>query len=215
MIQGLQGILWQSRRSLLVLCLALFVSACGSRVGGAEISQLESGERELFSIQPKYRGESQAEGGSVVYLNEAERARLKAIVRNGRFVDSSGALLDPDLENHPERGGFTTYVVDAKGTLYLSFDHKHGHFHHSSILAGAPVLAAGDMTIIAGELTEISNASGHYRPPPRSIDVLLKILRRLGVPLKEVKIERIGSDTEPSPATPPAASDSPNTPPIQ
>lgn len=158
-------------------------------------------EHELFPIYPQYAGESITEGGSVRYLSADERETLRARTRDGLFIDAAGAPLDPQLDQNPERGGFATYVIDPNEQLYLSFDHRHHHFHHSSILAGGPVLAAGDMTIIEGQLTKVSNASGHYRPPPRSLKVVRRVLERLGISTEEVEFERIGSDLQQGPTS--------------
>jgi hypothetical protein len=103
--------------------------------------------------------------------------------------------LDPSIEEKPNRDGFAIFVMDASGTIYVSFDHQQGSFHHSSLLAGAPVAAAGDMTILSGRLLAISNASGHYRPPPSSLVAVLARLKALGVDISGVKVTRITGST--------------------
>ena len=72
-------------------------------------------------------------------------------------------------------------MIDAQGQLWITFDQKYGRVHHSTLLAGAPVIAAGEMLIDTGELISISNESGHYRPPPSSLDVADRILALMGV----------------------------------
>lgn len=53
--------------------------------------------------------------------------------------------------------------------------------HHSSMVAGAPVAAAGTMRIRDGQLLSISNESGHYAPPPSSLQSVLARLGAMGV----------------------------------
>jgi hypothetical protein len=53
--------------------------------------------------------------------------------------------------------------------------------HHSSLVAGAAVAAAGEMTVKNGALLSVSNWSGHYAPRPSCLRVLLDKLEEMGV----------------------------------
>jgi hypothetical protein len=56
------------------------------------------------------------------------------------------------------------FIMDANGSFFASREHNMGDFHHSSLAAGAPVAAAGELEVIDGKLVTLSDKSGHYRP---------------------------------------------------
>ena len=168
----------------MIVIIALGVMSVGC--GGPPPSRYE-----LFPMIAKYKGE-QAGGGvythKIRYLTLAERAATKLRVVDGLLCDVAGVPLDAEVDEHPDRNGFAIYVMDGAGNIYYSFDHQQGSFHHSSLMAGEDVAAAGDMTILRGRLVEISNSSGHYRPPPRSMPQVVGRLKELGVDFEGVEI---------------------------
>ena len=103
--------------------------------------------------------------------------------------DHEGTPLDPELDK-PEnayRNGKAIFVIGLDQSIWVTFDHKYGEIHHSSLLAGAPVIAAGELVLSKGRLQSISNASGHYKPSPQSIDVALEIFSKLGLDISRVE----------------------------
>jgi len=48
------------------------------------------------------------------------------------------------------------------------------------------------MTVIDGDLLELSNSSGHYRPPSESLERVAARLTELGVDMAAVKVTRVG-----------------------
>ena len=190
MTEGLQNYRVKPRILRLVCCLSmgLFVLlACQS----ATISE--------YHILPSYQGEELGRTATVRYVTDpAERARMKLYVRDGLLTDLAGQRLDPLTDVHPSRDGLAIFVMDRQRDIYVSFDHQQNRFHHSSILAGKPVLAAGDMTILDGKLLEISNSSGHYRPPARSLKVVIDRLTELGVDMTSVKVMAIDGSAKTS-----------------
>ena len=159
----------------------------------------------VYSMLPQYEGEHLGADATIRYVDTPlERERMRLRVVDGRLVDADGEPLDPKVDTHPHRDGFAIFVMDQRRNIYVSFDHQQGRFHHSSLLAGAPVTAAGDMTILDGRLLAISNSSGHYRPGPECIDVVLAQLRTLGVAIDGIRISRIGADGQKRPYEPKA-----------
>jgi hypothetical protein len=66
--------------------------------------------------------------------------------------------------------------------------------HHSSLVAGAAVAAAGEMTVKNGALLSVSNWSGHYAPRPSCLRVLLDKLEEMGVSgLGHVQVHACGA----------------------
>ena len=64
-------------------------------------------------------------------------------------------------------------MLDQTNEILLTVDYEHNKFHHSSFVAGAPVIAAGEMIISRGRLIALTNHSGHYLPPPSCISYVM------------------------------------------
>ena len=62
-------------------------------------------------------------------------------------------------------------------------------FHHTSFLGGGPCLAAGQLIVQDGVLSELYLHSGHYRPTGQHLHHLLAHLRTLGVDLTTVSVD--------------------------
>jgi len=71
-----------------------------------------------------------------------------------------------------------------------------GRFHHSSLVAGAPVAGAGELYIDDGVLVGVTDESGHYQPPIELTAQVLRRLRDLGVDLSAVTLRLVGVEDE-------------------
>ena len=133
-------------------------------------------------------------GSTVRYLSEEERAELKLSTRGGRIFDAKGNLFDtagsPALESNTHRAIF---VMDEHGNFFASKSHFVGRFHHSSLLAGAPVAAAGEIEVRNGELIAISDRSGHYLPGRKFTDQAIAELQRCGVDTGRIRQDLIAT----------------------
>lgn len=65
---------------------------------------------------------------------------------------------------------------------------KKGVFFHSSYTSGGDVLCAGDISFSEGQLTSISNMSGHYQPENRKLVKCLEFLKKNQVNLDQVRV---------------------------
>jgi hypothetical protein len=144
-----------------------------------------------YTILSKYGSEQKL---GVKYFNSNERSALKITVKDGLLYNSKGEKLDPQLDQpkHAGRSGKAIFTISVDGQFWVCFDQRYGYIHHSSLLAGAPVLSAGELVLEDGQLLSISNASGHYKPPAKSLDVALKLLAEMGVNLSEVERFELG-----------------------
>lgn len=97
-------------------------------------------------------------------------------------ADPDGLLHDA---GHKPMKGSVGYVMDADEQKLYAFTGGMRHenkqeirTHHSSMLAGADVTGAGEITFNNGRIVGISNASGHYKPRTthllQTIETLLK-----------------------------------------
>jgi hypothetical protein len=106
-----------------------------------------------------------------------------------RFEGAQGSCvlsMSRDIYMYAHRGGQNMnyarpWVKGAKGPPT--------QFVHSSYLAGDPVLCAGAMSIVRGQVTKVSTASGHYRPSMHQMLNWLECLRMHRVNLERVKVE--------------------------
>lgn len=64
-----------------------------------------------------------------------------------------------------------------------------GAFYHSSYTGGSDVLCTGCLTVEKGILTYINNFSGHYRPSPTQLQLVVDHLQSFGVPLAGVNVQ--------------------------
>lgn len=117
----------------------------------------------------------------VTYYNSTQSATVKLTVSNNRLVNSQGTPFDT-TQADPSHSGTPAaiFVMDSLGNIYASNQNKVYLFHHSSLLAGAPVSAAGELFVKNGIIQSATNCSGHYRTPQYSMLQLRDALNRKG-----------------------------------
>ena len=149
----------------------------------------------------------------LIYLND-EEAKSKQVYWRGGLAHQQQVMgrtpilqkmdttdwLEQGWRNGAHTGKENNGKIGVAG-FALSYDkvfyaNKHekgagGWFFHSSYLRGRPVLCAGCMTIVDGQLTYINNGSGHYQPAPKQLYMALEVLRMLDVRLNDVVVDVI------------------------
>ncbi len=121
-------------------------------------------------------------GRVVTYLSPTERARYKLEMKDGVIYDAQGNRFDTANATSIHGGrSKAIFVMDVDGNIYASTFQGAGRFHHSSLMGGAPIAAAGEIVVDNGRLVMINNASGHYLPGPELTDQALNVMRRHGV----------------------------------
>jgi hypothetical protein len=83
--------------------------------------------------------------------------------------------------------GWAIFVVDLAKRLYAG-PYTYGQFHHSSFLAGAPVLSAGEIAVDQGRVVGLTNNTGHYNSGPYQLKCMLELLQANGVLLHDVAV---------------------------
>jgi hypothetical protein len=154
-------------------------------------------------LDPRYTGENVTAGRVVPrtetrtrYLNDAQRAGYELTVRRdrdgvSRVYDALGKPFDTRNAISAQVGGArgaAIFVMDANGRIFASTFQEAGFFHHSSLSAGRPVAAAGEITVINGVVTQVTNRSGHYRPEPKFTTQLLLELSSRGIDTSRVQV---------------------------
>jgi hypothetical protein len=137
----------------------------------------------------KYRGtpnkmlDSDLMRGVTYLRTNRERAPFEVTIKDGKLYKADGKLLDTkSFESHWGGEGSAIFVMSKSGKLYVS-PQEVGKFHHSSLLAGDDVAAAGTLSVKKGRITEISDQSGHYLPKVEISAQFLKELKAQGVDL--------------------------------
>ena len=149
-----------------------------------------------YALQKPYVGEStkcvwqsrspQGQGQCppyVTYYNGTQTATLKLSVKNNLIYNVNGQPFDT---TYADPTGITgrraaIFVVSGSGDLYASNQNKVFLFHHSTILAGDPVAAAGEVQASKGIISVITNCSGHYKPDKDVTKTqVTKILKDMG-----------------------------------
>ncbi|AWF81203.1 hypothetical protein BTJ40_10445 [Microbulbifer sp. A4B17] len=100
--------------------------------------------------------------GNVRYLSARDRQKhLVTFTGNSLVIPQQRRFELGILQN---TAGNIIFVVDTQRNFYVGRKNL-GRFHHSSFMAGQPVLGAGTIVLGAGyQILEVNNHSGHYRP---------------------------------------------------
>jgi hypothetical protein len=127
----------------------------------------------------------------VTYLDDAGRDARRLFATDGLLHDADGLFNTPSTGRLNDGGPGNILVMDAQGNLYTG-QTATGRFQHSSFLGGEPVAFAGEIRVVDGVPTYVSNASGHYHPPPWAVDQLIARLDEMGVDTSALVRETLG-----------------------
>jgi hypothetical protein len=125
------------------------------------------------------------------YLRAEERiVALLFPNHNGLLENKDGVPVDTTWS----LGNAVLYAMDKYGSLYAPYDdHVIGlggrYLNHTTILAGNDVVCAGMIKVIQGQLTFISNNSGHYKPTIDNLRSCVEFLEEDDVDLSQTAIE--------------------------
>jgi hypothetical protein len=174
------------------------ISSAGSELGHAldDVTEQPSSAGAARNSLPTYPIRPQFyQDDRSVRLPASVRTRLRLQVCDGLLTDIDGDVLAPD------GAAEGMYVMDEFGSVFTTLAFKQEQqqhelegagqsVHHSSLAGGAPVAAAGLLTVSRGKLRSLSNESGHYAPPPSCLHTVLEQLAALGVAeLEQVVLE--------------------------
>jgi hypothetical protein len=141
-------------------------------------------------LLPQYKNEP------TLYITDpAEREKYRLRFGSDGFIyDASGKRFDTTNAVRINEHGvkeflkFAMFVMDARGDFYASNFQEVRVFHHSSLVGGGEVAAAGELQVTGGRLEFINDRSGHYRGTPEFNE---QALDRLGQLLPAGTIESL------------------------
>lgn len=144
------------------------------------------------SMRDKYEGENKLgnriwNGEAVKYYDERGRQKFLLTVREGKIYDATGRLFNTTGLGR-RHDGHVIFVMDRDGRIFASKYDNPGEFHHSSLVAGEPVAAAGTIHVKNGVLQGMRDASGHYKPRRSFTLQAIHYLRSLGVDIKPEQV---------------------------
>lgn len=119
----------------------------------------------------------------VLYLNLMPE-RLPAELRDGERLGVTMATAPgADFDALVAKGELLNYVVLQSRRLVVC--EAIGYpAHHSVLAGGAPVMAAGEVSLLVYEgvrtVLDLNAVSGHYRPAPGCLAVVRELLESLG-----------------------------------
>ena len=171
-------------------------------------SRVENGFTE-FPLRPQYVGEDVAgfanwhkrsandepgdryvpgrpETEPVRYLSADELKAARTYVdAHGNLAFESGAVPD----------GKYIFVVNRRGELIVAKPVE-GSIHHSSLSDGEPVRIAGELKIVGGRITTITNRSGHFRPSTEAFKQFLVDVQDRHLDLTDAKAPLVRFETD-------------------
>lgn len=100
----------------------------------------------------------------VTYYTQSQANTILLSVYKNKLINALGNNFDTNGADISHSGRAAIFVMDTSGRIYASNQNKVYMFHHSSILAGKPVAAAGELMVTSGQISAMSNCSGHYLP---------------------------------------------------
>ncbi|MCA9151712.1 MAG: hypothetical protein KDA92_20550, partial [Planctomycetales bacterium] len=138
-------------------------------------------------IRAEYFTREQLEKCRLYFLSGA------AYVKRAGMLKRFNSSLYSHGFNQPISENFSGYVLGRNGQFYC---HEHrvgsgsdGGFFHSGYFAGEPIICAGEIHVVNGEIREINNNSGHYRPSTTSLYTAVRLLEARGVNLNHVRVQ--------------------------
>jgi len=144
-------------------------------------SKIDEGQSSLLPIGGDYRRE---EDRGVRYLSTQEREACHVSMKNGKILTAEGGRFDTGKELYE-----AIFVLDAKMNLYISKASIDGKIHHSSLVAGEPVIMAGTIKVKNGKPYYISDSSGHYRPKSNDVDNFKSVLIQKGFDINNIRFK--------------------------
>ena len=137
------------------------------------------------------QGPAWSHGLHLQYYDREERVGHLLIPHDGKFWTSAGDLYDTSA--HPWNK--VAYAVDHYGNFYAGPGNP-GVINHSTFCRGKPIVCAGEIIVLNGNVTWISNGSGHYKPDLNQLKTALKILRSNGFTLLNTTMLDLASGNE-------------------
>jgi len=162
------------------------VVAVGSGIGGGNRSApgvlpyvQQPGRKSVtnhYPLYPRWRVDQ-----SMVKADKAAGVIINgSYIRNPTARSISGLLTQSGKIGGKKMSGQFMYVIDASGNIVIG-SRAGQRMPHPTLIGGESpsVIGAGIVDIRGGRIYSVDNASGHYKPGPRSLDAAREYFGRL------------------------------------
>lgn len=143
-------------------------------------------QKELLDVT--YKSKQLDTKYSIKEFTPMQRAEVRVHIHKGKFLKNRQAFSTTNMISHfkPE---FASYTLNANGELSI-FNHQKGSdsIAHSTMNAGSPVVAAGELKIINGQLKGITTYSGHYEPSLFNVYRLLEYFTQHKISIEDTMV---------------------------
>lgn len=190
---------------------------CQTFYGVGDIDQFA--KTQLISMDTHGARVDRTVAGRLIYFSDEQAIHHRAIIAGGKLlVPTPGGPQPLDTTQMLGSGGNTAHQGPEKNnwvggdygpslgvagfamTLNRDLFVSGGHsirdrdgaaysFYHSSYVSGEDVVCTGCLTAVNGTLTYINNWSGHYRPAPEQVQIVLESLQVRGVDISDVVVQ--------------------------
>lgn len=190
---------------------------CQTFYGVGDIDQFA--KKQLISMVPHGARVDRTVAGRLIYFSDEQAIHHRVIVAGGKLLvptpggpqpldttqmlKSVGNTAHQGAEKNNWAGGDYGPSLGVAGfamTLNRDLFVNGGHsirdrdgaaysFYHSSYVSGEDVVCTGCITAVNGTLTYINNWSGHYRPAPEQVQIVLESLQVRGVDISNVGVQ--------------------------
>jgi hypothetical protein len=131
----------------------------------------------------------------VRYLTARERSDFRVFIKGGLLYRGNKLMDSRDNSTVVSGKGWAIFVTNPSGQLYAG-SHSAGQFHHSSFLAGRPVMSAGELKVENGVIKVLTAKSGHYKPTLEQFIAGVKELKQRGADLEFAKLRMFKGKVE-------------------
>jgi len=197
---------------------ALYASIVRTLVAWTKIpvNKLPDWLRVTFGRGMELHGIETDRGSDAVYLCAEDLRWFRLHIQHGIILqhrwwenstelvraDSRNSLMAANADAKAREEGLSGYAVSMGRDFYVAPHYvrrpsakdslvRHS-FYHSSYLAGQSVMCAGTTKIVNGEMTLITNDSGHYRPGAGNLAQAVEALAVVGVRLDKLRVRAFG-----------------------
>lgn len=159
-------------------------------------SQQQKLQIPLIKMSSNYIGENKGayvdpitkQKWKVIYFTEAEKQIYEVFYSHKLFWNFDGKKANSEFDPEALSFSHSLIVIDRNFRIYTLPFEERGKYHHSSLSAGEDVLFAGTVAFSDGQMRELSDLSGHYKPTAQQTLLILKELNRRGVDLSKLKL---------------------------
>lgn len=124
----------------------------------------------------------------VAYLDAQARQKY-ALTIQGIIMQNGVPFTTENMSTVHSGKGYAIWVAGGNPVTFYAGNHVKGQFHHSSFLAGEPVVCGGEMVARAGKILLMTGKTGHYQAQTVHFARAMRLLQGHGVDPASIKVQ--------------------------